>query len=164
MNYNISFSPNWGKLKIGKSYKSAWAAKFSPRPSARTATYGKAYGSLPEAKKNPTGYKFAGWYTAASGGAKITAGSKVAIRNAATLYAHWTAKKYKVKFKAGTKSKTAKYTYGKKYGKLPKTWDTTGRFKFLGWYTKKSGGKKIMPKSVVKITKTTTLYAHWKRR
>jgi uncharacterized repeat protein (TIGR02543 family) len=34
-------------------------------------------------------------------------------------------------------------------------------YKFLGWYTKKSGGKKITKST--KIKKNTTYYAHWKK-
>ena len=34
-------------------------------------------------------YKFLGWYTAASGGTKITSSSKVSITDTQTLYAHW---------------------------------------------------------------------------
>jgi uncharacterized repeat protein (TIGR02543 family) len=162
--YNISYSPNWGSLKIAKSYKSKWAGYFSPKPSVTTVTYGKTYGTLPSIKNQPKGYRFAGWYTSALGGAKVTSGSKVDITKTTTLFARWTAKKYKVKFNAGSKSLNKKVTYGKRYGKLPKAKDKTGQLKFLGWYTKKKGGKKITPKSIVKITKTKTLYAHWKRR
>jgi uncharacterized repeat protein (TIGR02543 family) len=53
-------------------------------------------------------------------------------------------------------------TYAKKYGKLP-TPKRSG-YKFKGWYTKKSGGKKVTAKSKVAILKTTTLYARWKKK
>lgn len=74
-----------------------------------------------------------------------------------------------VKFKANAKkvkklevkSKTVKN--GSKYGKLPKP--SKKGYKFLGWYTKKKGGKKITAKSKVKMTKSTqNLYAHWKKK
>ena len=47
---------------------------------------------------------------------------------------------------------------GKAIGTLPKT--SRSGYTFMGWYTKKSGGKKIT--SSYKITKNTTLYAQWK--
>lgn len=52
-------------------------------------------------------------------------------------------------------------TAGKTYGKLavPKREGYT----FSGWYTKKSGGKKITSATKVSITKDITLYAHWKK-
>ncbi|MCI8992728.1 MAG: hypothetical protein HFG80_08435 [Eubacterium sp.] len=63
--------------------------------------------------------------------------------------------------KLSSKQKTKQVTYGSKYGTLamPKRKGYT----FSGWYTKKSGGSKITKNSTVKITKATTLYAHWKK-
>jgi uncharacterized repeat protein (TIGR02543 family) len=82
------------------------------------------------------------------------------------VYAHWTAKKFKVLYKAnkgklknGIKYKTV--TYNSKYGKL--TTPTRKGYKFTGWYTKATNGTKITAKSTVKITKNTSVYAHWKK-
>jgi uncharacterized repeat protein (TIGR02543 family) len=164
---SLSFDPNFGKLKIAKSYQKKYRSYFSPAPNAKTVAYGGTYGALPAAKKQPKGYSFAGWWTAASGGAQITAAAKVAIKQNTKLYAHWKAKKIKLKFNANASNKKGVYakktvTYGKKCGKLPPCRDKTGRWKFMGWFTKKSGGKKLSPKAVVKITKTKTYYAHWR--
>jgi uncharacterized repeat protein (TIGR02543 family) len=72
--------------------------------------------------------------------------------------------KGKVKFNANrgkVKTKSKWYIYGKKYGKLPKA--TRSGDKFIGWYTKKIGGKHIRNTTKYKATKATiTLYAHWK--
>jgi len=59
----------------------------------RVANLNAAIGTLPvpEARR---GYTFKGWFTAKTKGAKITAATKVT--KAMTLYAQWTAKKYKV--------------------------------------------------------------------
>ncbi|MCI8488939.1 MAG: hypothetical protein HFJ04_01570 [Lachnospiraceae bacterium] len=56
-----------------------------------------------------------------------------------------------------TKKTTKTVTYGVKVGKLasPKR----KGYAFLGWYTKKSGGKEISASTAV--TGTTTYYAHW---
>ncbi|MCR5665937.1 MAG: InlB B-repeat-containing protein [Eubacterium sp.] len=59
---------------------------------------------------------------------------------------------------SGKKSFTA-YAY-KKVGTL-KT-PTRKGYTFKGWYTKKSGGKKVTKKT--KLKKNTTLYAHWKKK
>lgn len=125
-----------------------------------TVTYSKAYGTLPTATR--TGYKFSGWYTQKSGGTKITSKSKVSTAKTHKLYAHWTAKKYKVAFNAngGTLSSSEKIRYvkySKKIGSLPSP--TRTGYAFLGWYTKKSGGTKITSSRVVKAK--TTFYAHW---
>ena len=69
-----------------------------------TVTMGALYtagtglgGALPTVTA-PTGYVFAGWYTAAKGGDKIDESSKVATPNDHTLYAHYV-KKAQVYFK-----------------------------------------------------------------
>lgn len=59
---------------------------------ARDVRKNAAIGALPIPSR--TGYKFAGWYTKKSGGAKISASIK-ATKNV-TYYAHWTVLKYRV--------------------------------------------------------------------
>lgn len=123
-------------------------------------TTGKKYGKLP--KPTRKGYTFQGWYTSAKKGAKIKSATLVTSLENHTLYAHWKAKNYKVKLNAngGKVSKSSyKVTYASTYGKLATP--TKKGYTFLGWYTKKNGGTRILSTSKVKITKTTTLYAHW---
>ncbi|MCL2116716.1 MAG: InlB B-repeat-containing protein [Methanobrevibacter sp.] len=50
---------------------------------------------------------------------------------------------------------------GSKINKLISTPKRSG-YIFEGWYSKKNGGKKISQN--IKITKSTTLYAHWKKK
>lgn len=52
-------------------------------------TYNDKYGSLPFPMKK--GYIFKGWYTAATGGTKVTEDTKVTITGNQTLYAQWQA-------------------------------------------------------------------------
>lgn len=130
----------------------------------------KTYGELPTPTR--TGYTFAGWYTAKSGGTKITASSTVTITANTTLWAHWTANTYTVSFapngtadKLGNKATVAtssiKVTYDATYGTLPTpVWPG---YKFEGWYTAASGGTKITKDSKVAITANITLYAHWSK-
>ncbi|MCL2116458.1 MAG: InlB B-repeat-containing protein [Methanobrevibacter sp.] len=74
---------------------------------------------------------------------------------------------YKVTFnanggKVGTKIKVAKnFNKGAKIKKFPATPKRTG-YTFKGWYTKKTGGKKITVNT--KPTKSVTLYAQWKKK
>ncbi len=56
---------------------------------ARTVIYASTYGTLPTPTR--AGYTFNGWYTASSGGTKITSSSKVSITANQTLFAQWTA-------------------------------------------------------------------------
>ena len=51
-------------------------------------TFGSAYGTL--ATTSRTGYTFAGWFTAASGGTQVTAATIVSTASNHTLYAQWT--------------------------------------------------------------------------
>ena len=129
-------------------------------PSAATVTYDSAYGSLPVPAK--TGYDFSGWFTAADGGSEVTASTIVKITDAQTLYAHWTAKTYKVTFNAngGSVSTASKnVTYDETYGDLP-TPARTGH-SFAGWFTAADGGSKVTSETKVEITDARTLYAHW---
>jgi len=127
----------------------------------KNVTYDSTYGTLPSPTR--TGYTFAGWYTAKTGGSKVESTTKVAITSAQTLYARWTANSYKVTFDAngGTTSTASKnVTYASTYGTLP-TPTYTGKV-FLGWFTAKSGGTQVTSSSTVSITSAQTLYAHWR--
>ncbi len=55
-------------------------------PTSITKNYGAQWGTLPTTTK--IGYSFSGWYTAASGGTKITTTTTVPANNV-TYYAHW---------------------------------------------------------------------------
>ena len=68
--YTLTFNANGGSV----SEKS------------RTATCGQAIGTLPTPTRDY--HKFEGWYTAATGGTKVT--NTTAFNAATTIYAHWT--------------------------------------------------------------------------
>lgn len=75
--YTVTFNSNGGT---------------TPSPTSKTVTYNSTYGTLPTVTR--TGYTFAGWYTAASGGTQVTSSTTVTITAAQTLYAHWTVNSY----------------------------------------------------------------------
>lgn len=89
--------------------------------SSKKVTYGKSVGTLPRAKRK--GYKFKGWYTAKSGGAKISASTKVTEQK--TFYAQWEEKtktvKIKVKLPKMKNMAGYKIVYGKEGGKMKET-------------------------------------------
>lgn len=129
----------------------------------RKVTYGSTYGTLPTHTK--AGYNAADWYTATSGGTKITSSTKVTITANQTLYARWNSPKtFKISFNGngGPNVPPQTATYGKTYGSLPIL--VRSSYDFLGWYTALSGGNKITSSTVVTITADQTLYAHWKRK
>ncbi|MCM1259003.1 MAG: InlB B-repeat-containing protein [Roseburia sp.] len=95
------------------------------------------------------------------------------IRAVATASGYWdspvaesTVKKVTVKLnanggyigKTSVKTKSKSFFAGEAYGKLD-TPKRKGGYAFVGWYTKKSGGKLIS--STSKVPGNTTLYAHW---
>lgn len=53
-----------------------------------SVTYGGTYGTLPTPETR-TGYTFNGWYTASSGGTKVTEDTIVTITADQTLYGYW---------------------------------------------------------------------------
>jgi uncharacterized repeat protein (TIGR02543 family) len=128
----------------------------------KTVTYGQAYGTMP-VPSTRTGYTFAGWYTAKTGGKKVTASTVCYASGNYTLYARWTPKTYTVTLNpnGGTCSTTSKkVTYGQTYGTLPTP--TRSGYTFAGWWTKKdTGGKQVFSSTTCYATGNYTLYARW---
>ena len=60
----------------------------TPSPTSKSVTYGSTYGTL--ATTSRANYTFNGWFTARSGGTKITSASQVTQTTNHTLYAQWT--------------------------------------------------------------------------
>ena len=130
-------------------------------PTTKSVKYGDPYGTL--ATTSRTGYTFAGWWTATSGGTQVTAETTVNTANNHTLYARWTANPYTVTFNANggtTPSPTSKsVTYNSTYGTLA----TTSRvgYTFNGWFTATSGGTQVTTGTTVTATSNHSLYAQW---
>lgn len=114
-----------------------------------------------------SGYQFAGWYTASSGGSRVTT-----IPSAAnvTYYAHWTGNTYYVAFNGNgnTGGSTAKetFTYGAAKALTANGFTRTG-YQFNGWNTNAAGtGTNYSNgQSVSNLTTTSggtvNLYAKW---
>ena len=95
--YTVTFNANGGSVS----------------PASKSVTYNSTYGTLPTPTR--TGYRFNGWYTAASGGSQVTDDTKVSITAEQTLYAHWT-EMYTVTFKS--EGGTVYGTYSVLYGEV----------------------------------------------
>ena len=150
--YTLKLNANGGKISTG-------ATTYSKKVKKKAKV-----GTLPSASK--TGYTFKGWYTAKSGGTKITASTKYTYSKNMTLYARWTANKYTLtinanggKYASGKTSASKKVTYAAKVGTLG-TPTRTG-YTFAGYYTAKTGGTKVAATTVYKYAKNVTLYALW---
>ncbi len=82
---DASLTANWQ----ANTYVVTFNANGGSTPtSSKEVTYDSTYGTLPTPTKS--GYTFNGWYTASSGGDKITSTTKVTITGNQTLYAQWT--------------------------------------------------------------------------
>lgn len=139
----------------------------------KTVTLGKPYGILytPEYE----GYVFDGWYTEKEGGQKVTKNTLMTSRSDLTVYAHWKEDTgenpggevipnlhFFVNFDAGegtVETSHMEVVNGQKYGELPVP--VRKQYVFAGWYTKKTGGRKITSDTVVALTQDQKLYARW---
>ncbi len=140
--YTITFNANGGKASA----------------TSITKKEDQKYGTLPTCTRD--NYKFLGWYTAKTGGEKVSANT--VCKGDATVYARWQRITYTLTFKAnGGKASKASVTKnaGSKYGTLPTC--TKAGYTFDGWYTAKTGGKKVSANTVCKGN--ATLYAHWSK-
>lgn len=152
-NYTVTFNPN------GDGASTPTASK--------SVTYNSTYGDLPTPTR--TGYTFAGWYTAPSGGTKVTSSTTVSITSGQTLYAHWTANTYSVVYDANGGTGTmenSSHTYGTPSSLRANTFTLTG-YSFSGWNTADNGTGIFYSnqQSVSTLTPTdgeiVTLYAQW---
>ena len=141
--YTVTLDPNGGSVST----------------TSITVKNGSTYGSIPTPAKS--GCTFNGWYTAKTGGTKITADTVATITSAQTLYAQWTVTGYTITFDAnGGKVSVSNVNVkpGNAIGTLPVP--TRDYYKFLGWYTAKSGGTKVTS-ATKNFTADSTLYARW---
>lgn len=155
------------KLKLEKVSSSS-ASSTSYTPNAKYLAYGQVYNTMPVVTR--TGYTLNGWYTAKSGGTKITAGTTVTIGSAQTLYAQWTANTYYVKYNGngntGGSMSNSTHTYDTAKNLTANSFTRTG-YTFNGWNTKADGtGTSYTNSASVKNLSSTNgatvnLYAQW---
>ena len=125
---------------------------------SKKITYNSTYGTL--CTPTRTGYTFQGWYTAASGGTRVTASTLLTSNQNQTIYAHWTINNYTLTYNnnGGTGCSSKTITYGSTYGTL--CTPTRSGYNFLGWYTAASGGAKVTSSTIMQAS-NQTIYAHW---
>ena len=135
----------------------------TPSPSTITKTYGSELGTLPTCSR--TGYTFLGWYTASSGGTKISSTTK--ITGTVTYYAQWSINSYTLTYNVNSGNAVSPASksvqYGSAYGTLPtptKNSDAEFTYAFAGWYTAASGGTQVTANTTMGAG-NTTIYAHW---
>lgn len=156
----VSGSTFSGNINAGySSYTLTYDANGgSVSPTSATRASNATLGTLPTPSR--TGYTFAGWFTAASGGTQVSSSTVMGAGNR-TIYAHWNLNYYTLSFNAngGSVSPTSRSVgYGQAYGTLP-TPSWTGRT-FQGWFTAASGGSQVSSSTTMDAG-SRTIYAHW---
>lgn len=151
--YTVTFDANGGSVST----------------TSKSVTYGSTYGTLPTATR--TGYTFKGWFTAANGGSQKTSSSIYSTIGNSTLYAHWTAISYTVKYNAnggaGDAPEDLSVNYDEEFttegaifikdGYVLSSWNTNAG----GTGTSYTLNTKI--KNLATTATTITLYAQWKQ-
>ena len=163
------------KVTSNKTWYARWTATYriytvtfdgnggTPSPSTITKTYGSELGTLPTCSR--TGYTFLGWYTASSGGTKISSTTK--ITGTITYYAQWSINSYTLTYNVNggnaVSPASKSVQYGSAYGTLPTpTRASTAQYSytFAGWYTAATGGTQVTANTTMGAG-NTTIYAHW---
>ncbi|MEL0127482.1 MAG: InlB B-repeat-containing protein, partial [Actinomycetota bacterium] len=128
-----------------------------------TTTAGGSIATLPT-DPTRTGYTFNGWFTAASGGTQITAGTAHNQTADFNLYAQWAANTLNITYDSQDGSDVtdgdATTTAGGSIATLPTDPTRTG-YTFNGWFTAASGGTQITAGTAHNQTADFTLYAQW---
>lgn len=159
---DVTYYAHWTATK--RSYTATFNGNGggTPSPSTITKEYNVALGTLPTCTR--TGYTFLGWYTASSGGTKIS--TTTVVTKDITYYAQWSINSYTLTFNpnGGTVTPTSKdLEYNSAYGTLPtptRASDAQYTYTFAGWYTAVTGGTQVTATTKM-AAKDTTIYAHW---
>lgn len=159
---NVTYYAHWTATK--RSYTATFNGNggSTPSPSSITKEYNTALGTLPTCTR--TGYTFLGWYTASSGGTKIS--TTTVVTKDITYYAQWSINSYTLTFNpnGGTVTPTSKdLEYNSVYGTLPtptRASNAQYTYTFAGWYTAATGGTQVTAATKM-AAKDTTVYAHW---
>ena len=160
---NVTYYAQW--TATPRSYTATFNGNNggTPSPSTITKTYGSELGTLPTCSR--TGYTFLGWYTASSGGTKISSTTK--ITGNVTYYAQWSINSYTLTYNVNggnaVSPASKSIQYGSAYGTLPKptkSSDAEYTYAFAGWYTAASGGTQVTANTTMGAG-NTTIYAHW---
>lgn len=130
-------------------------------PTSKKLNYNAVYGTLPTPTR--TGYTLQGWYTASSGGTKVSSSTKMTASNK-TIYAQWKINTYTVTYNANGGSNPPQNqikTYATALT-LSTTKPTKTGYIFKNWNTKADGsGTSYTSGGNYTGNASITLYAQW---
>lgn len=143
-NYTLTFNANGGSVS----------------PASKSLAYGSQYGTLPTPTRN--GYTFTGWFTAASGGTKVSNTTTMGAGNV-TVYAQWAPTNYTITYNlnGGTNPSGVSTNYNINTATITLPTPNRSGYTFAGWYTNSS----FTGSAVTSIAKGSTgnkvFYAKW---
>lgn len=112
---------------------------------------------------NPTknGYRFQGWYAAATGGSALTASAVAAANAATTLHAQWIGETYNVTYDehGGSAVLNGSYVFGETLV-YPSAPHKLGEI-FGGWFAAPTGGSALTASAISTGTSDVILHAQW---
>ena len=148
--YVLTMNPNGGKFSSG-----------STSNQQKTLNYNAEYGTLPTVTRD--GYTFNGWYTAKTGGDKVSANTKMGAGNT-TIYAQWTPIKYTITYNlnGGSVSPANKTEYTIETPTFTLNNPTKTNATFIGWTGSNGTTKQTSVKIEVGSTGNKTYTANWR--
>lgn len=143
-NYTLTFNPNGGSVS----------------PTSKSVAYGSQYGTLPTPTR--TGYTFTGWFTAASGGTKVSTTTTMGAGNA-TIYAQWTPTNYTITYNlnGGTNPSGVATSYNITSSTITLPTPSRNGYSFGGWYTSSSLSGTAVTSIATGSTGNKVFYAKW---
>ena len=160
--YTVTVNANDGTIPSTTGWTGSGAS------ASKSVTYDQQYGTLPTPTR--TGYEFKGWWTNVTGGSQVTNTTKVTITSNQSLYAHWEANKYTIRFNGnnasnGTMENMNNLSYDQEYTLTSNAYTKVG-YTFTNWNTLENGtgtsyanGAKVT--NLTTGTGIVTLYAQW---
>ena len=131
-----------------------WNGGGGTTPASKILPYGAKVGTLPSTTRS--GYTFLGWFTAATGGTKISANTTVTTN--VTFYAQWVINRT-VTFNSQGGSAVASKTVTNGTVLSSLTTPTRTGYTFNGWFTAQTGGTKVV--SPLTVNADMNLHAQW---
>ena len=131
-------------------------------PTSKSVTYNTAVGDLPTPTRQ--GFRFAGWFTSATGGKQVTNKTVFTWTANTTIYAHWDGP-HTLTFdpNGGEVSPMTKSVFtGDAIGDIPTP--TREHYHFDGWYTAGTGGTLVTSSTTYSWTSDAAIFAHWTRK
>ena len=153
---NRSYTANWSANGYTVSFNynkpsTATGTMSGNGTTSKGVTYAAAYGNLPQ--PSIPGWTFNGWYTAASGGSRISATTTYTTTGNQTLYAHWTINTYSISYNTNGGSLSGQKTsYNVNTDSFTLPQPTRTGYTFTGW----TGSNGTTAQKSITITKGST--------